>query len=54
VVVLLTGDGCSEYPAMTCVMSVLGPYARGEAEAVATRQPDWTAPHVMALEGEVP
>ena len=52
VVVLLTGSPCEEYPAVSCVMSVLGPYTREEAVQVARAQPEWTAPHLMTLPRE--
>jgi hypothetical protein len=56
VVVLLSGSACEEYPQARCVTSVLGPYPREGALAVAARQPSWTCPHVMMLtkEEEVP
>ena len=49
VVVLLTGSECEAYPATTCVMDVLGPYTRDEAEVVFAQQPQWTSPHLMML-----
>lgn len=49
VVVLLTASACESYPGRPCVMEVLGPYTRGEAEAVAGQKPEWTAPHLMVL-----
>lgn len=52
VVVLHTSDACEEYPDTRCVMDVLGPYTRAEAEQVLSRQPQWTAPHLMLLRAE--
>lgn len=49
VVILMTGSECEEYPGMSCVMDVLGPYTREEAYRVAAEQPPWTAPHIMTL-----
>jgi len=54
VVVLLTSDECERYPGKTCVMSVLGPYTREEADAVFAQQPEWAAPHDMIMTREEP
>lgn len=52
-IVLLTGVACADYPGMTCVMGVLGPYGtRAEAVTAARQQPEWAAPHIMRLQGE--
>jgi hypothetical protein len=52
VVVLLTADECERYPGKTCVMSVLGPYTREEADTVFAQQPEWAAPHRMIMNEE--
>ena len=49
VVVLLTGSECETYPPAICVMDVLGPYTRDEAEVVFAQQPQWTCPHLMMM-----
>jgi hypothetical protein len=48
VIVLLHGE-CERDPGDTCVMSVLGPYTRDEADEAFRQQPAWAAPHRMGL-----
>lgn len=53
VVVLLTGDSdCEKYQGNPCVMSVLGPYTRDEADKVLLSQPEWSKPHVLTMHRE--
>jgi hypothetical protein len=49
VVVLFTASHCDEDPRTRCVMDVIGPMTRNEAESLALGQPEWQLPHVMRL-----
>ncbi len=57
VVVLMMASECDTYPGAPCVMEVLGPYDRDEAEQVLNGyhvNNPWTRPHRLRLRREEP